>query len=356
MRFFRIRCAKCPFWPINCFNHFSFMNELDSYSNKPLDSRQVRAFLVLVHMGSFTKAAKKLSLTQSAVSHAIRALEEDLGCRLLDRVGKKVLLTQAGEQFHERAENIFNEMILARSELNKLGEWGHGRLRIGATAAACQHIMPSILREFQKEFPKCHLTIIPANTSEIIELLHNNKIDVAITWGREPDSDDNFTPLFDDELVFVVSPDHPWAKARRIKRTEVSRQQYILYNSSTSWQRSQSLSPSFTRYSGIYEQIESHFKNEGVVIKSVIDVGSMSAIKELVKLGLGITILPAWVAQNELKEKSLVALPLGRRKLKRQWGVLYMKGRSIAWAGETFIKLSQSSTRQFAARNGLKAY
>ena len=96
---------------------------------------------MLAHMGSFTKAAKKLSLTQSAVSHAMKALEEDLGCRLLDRVGKKVLLTQAGEQFHERAEKIFSEMVLARSEMNKLVEWGHGRLRVGAPAAACQYIL-----------------------------------------------------------------------------------------------------------------------------------------------------------------------------------------------------------------------
>ena len=235
---------------------------------------------MLAHMGSFTKAAKKLSLTQSAVSHAMKALEEDLGCRLLDRVGKKVLLTQAGEQFHERAEKIFSEMVLARSEMNKLVEWGHGRLRVGATAAACQYILPPVLREFQKQFPKCHLTINPGNSPDIMESLRNNKIDVAVTWVAVPDSNVQFIPLFDDELVFMVSSDHPWAKARRITRSEVPRQQYILFNASTSWQRSQSPSPSFSRYSGIYEQIENHFKNEGVTIKSVIDVGSMSAIKE----------------------------------------------------------------------------
>jgi len=311
---------------------------------------------MLAHMGSFTKAAKKLSLTQSAVSHAMKALEEDLGCRLLDRVGKKVLLTQAGEQFHERAEKIFSEMVLARSEMNKLVEWGHGRLRVGAPAAACQYILPPVLREFQKQFPKCHLTINPGNSPDIMESLRNNKIDVAVTWAAASDSNVQFIPLFDDELVFMVSPDHSWAQARRIKRSEVPRQQYILFNASTSWQRSQSPSPSFSRYSGIYEQIENHFKNEGVTIKSVIDVGSMSAIKELVKLGLGITILPAWVAQDELKDKSLVALPLGRRKLKRQWGVLHWKGRSIAWAEDTFIRLCQEGAVEFAARHGLRAH
>ena len=330
------------------------MNESDS--SNPLDSRQLRAFLMVASKGSFTKAAKELHLTQSAVSHAMKALEEDLGCRLLDRVGKKVLLTQAGEQFHERAETIFREMMLARSELNKLGEWGHGRLRVGATAAACQYILPPVLREFQKKFPKCHLTINPGYTSEIVDSIRNNTIDVAVTWATITDSDLQFTPLFEDELVFLVGPEHPWAKAGRIKRAEILREQYILFNTSTGWQRSQASSDSIFRPSGIYEEIARYFKHEGVAIKSVIDMGSMSAIKELVKLGLGVTILAPWVAQAELSEKSLVALPLGRRKLKRKWGTLHWEDRPMDWAGETFIQLCQSSTRQFAALHGLKAY
>lgn len=332
------------------------MNESNSYSFNPLDSRQLKAFLMVASKGSFTKAAKELHLTQSAVSHAMKALEEDLGCRLLDRVGKKVLLTQAGEQFHSRAEKISGEMMLARSELIKLGEWGGGRLRVGATAAACQYILPPILREFQKQFPKCHLTVNPGYTSEIMASLRNNTIDVAVTWDFEKDPEFQFTPLFEDELVFMVGPDHPWAGGGRIKRVEVPRQQYILYNASTTWQRSQSSSDSISRPSGIFEVIVRYFDNEGMVIKSVIDMGSMSAIKELVKLGLGVTILAPWVAQVELAEKSLVALPLGRRKLKRKWGTMHWQDRPMGWAEETFIQLCQSSTRQFAALHGLKAY
>ena len=87
------------------------MSESDSYNRNPLDSRQLRAFLMLSRKGSFTLAAKELHLTQSAISHAMKALEQDVGCRLLDKVGKKILLTQAGEQFRQRLEKIFSEMI-----------------------------------------------------------------------------------------------------------------------------------------------------------------------------------------------------------------------------------------------------
>ena len=99
----------------------------------PLDSRQLRAFHILARTGSFTEAARELHLTQSAVSHAIRSLEEDVGCRLLDRTGKKATLTQSGEQLLQRTDRILSEMELAREELKRLGKWGASRLRLTAT-------------------------------------------------------------------------------------------------------------------------------------------------------------------------------------------------------------------------------
>src|SRR5437868_13164763 len=113
--------------------------------NQPLNSRQLRAFVTLVRTGSFTLAAKELYLSQSAVSHSMKALEQDVGCRLLDRVGKTVLLTQAGEQLLQRTEKILREMGEARQELHHLSKWGKGRLRIGASTTACQHILPAVL-------------------------------------------------------------------------------------------------------------------------------------------------------------------------------------------------------------------
>src|SRR5436190_17769198 len=113
----------------------------------PIDSRQLRAFSALARTGSFTLAAKELFLSQSAVSHSMKALEEDVGCRLLDRVGKKVFLTQAGEQLLRHAEKILGEMSTARESIQQLGKWGKGRLRLGASSTACQYIVPTALTE-----------------------------------------------------------------------------------------------------------------------------------------------------------------------------------------------------------------
>src|SRR5438067_124339 len=120
-----------------------------------LDSRQLRAFASLARTGSFTQTARELHLTQSAISHAIKALETDVGCRLLDRLGKKVILTQAGEQLLVHAEKILHAMTTAREDLKQLGKWGRSRLRLGASTAVCQYIRPALLREFKESFSQC---------------------------------------------------------------------------------------------------------------------------------------------------------------------------------------------------------
>ena len=294
--------------------------------SQPIDSRQLRAFSVLARTGSFTQTAHELHLTQSAISHAMKALEQDMGCRLLDRMGKTVVLTQAGEQLLVRVERVLEEMASARSELGRLGKWGSSRLRIGASTTACQHVLPAVLREFKVSFPQCAISIQPGDTPENIAALRAHQIDLAVNLEPRRDEPLEFRPMFTDELQFILSPLHPWARAGKVLREEIARQQYILYGKG-----------SYT-----FQMIEAYFREEKIVLHSLLDLGNMEAIKELVKLGLGISILAPWTARKEIEEKSLVALPLGRRKLKRRWGVLHWRGRRLSLAEETFIGLCES--------------
>ncbi|HMJ66841.1 MAG TPA: LysR family transcriptional regulator, partial [Candidatus Binatia bacterium] len=198
--------------------------------NVPIDSRQLRAFAALARTGSFTIAAKKLFLSQSAVSHSMKALETDVGCRLFDRMGKKVLLTQAGETLLHHAEKILQEMQAARAALDQLGKWGRGRLRLGASTTACQYILPPVLREFKASFPQTLITIEPGDTLTTIDLLHRSEVDLAITLEPLNEPQLEFHPLFTDELSFIVAPTHAWAKDGHVNRLEIPRQNYVLYN------------------------------------------------------------------------------------------------------------------------------
>jgi DNA-binding transcriptional LysR family regulator len=276
-------------------------------------------------MGSFTLAAKELHLTQSAISHSMRALETEVGCRLLDKMGKKVVLTEAGEALLVHVERILSEMVLARAELDQLGKWGQSRLRLGASSTACQHILPTVLREFRERFPQCAISIDPGDTPEMIAALRDRRIDLAVNLEPRRDEPLAFRPLFTDELAFVVSPIHPWARAGRVERAAIAKQHYILYG----------------KRSYTFEMIEEYFREEDIVLYSSIDLGSMEAIKELVKLGLGVSILAEWTCRKEIEDGALVALPLGRRKLRRRWGVLHWRGRRLSLAEETFIGLCE---------------
>lgn len=294
--------------------------------NDPLDTRQLLAFLHLSRTASFTSAARALHLSQSAVSHSIKALEETVGCRLFDRLGKKAVLTQAGEQLLHHTEKMFREMSAARQSLARLGKWGQGRLHIGASPTACQYIIPSVLREFRESFPDHQISLQPGDTPAILEALRQNKIELAVALEPGRSDDIQMHVLFEDELQFIVAASHPWAAAGKAGRDEIARQNYILYH----------------RTSETFRLVDEYFRSERMVLNTVMELGSMEAIKELVKLGLGISILAPWIVQEELREGSLVALPLGRRKLTRRWSLMQIKGRPLGLAGETFLGLCRS--------------
>jgi DNA-binding transcriptional LysR family regulator len=258
----------------------------------------------------------------------MKALERDIGCRLLDRVGKKVVLTQAGEQLLHHSTKILKEMENARESLEHLGKWGRGRLRLGASTTACQYLIPPVLREFKESFPEHAITIEPGDTPALVNALLNQRVDLALSLEPEKEPQLEFHPLFTDELQFIVGALHPWARAGRVERWEIPRQSYILY-------RKQSIT---------FRLVENYFRREQMVLNTVIELGSLEATKELVKIGLGISIVAQWIARKEIEEGSLAALPLGRRKLERRWGILHQRGKRLNLAEETFVGLCESAT------------
>jgi DNA-binding transcriptional LysR family regulator len=303
------------------------------------DTRQLLAFAALARLGSFTLAAQELFLTQSAISHAIKALEEEAGCRLFERAGRRVTLTQAGEQLLRHVDKIFAEMKIARSGLAELSRWGHGRLRLGASTTACQYILPTVLREFKQSFPKCVISIDPGDHARQMDLLLHSHIDLAIMLEPEGMKEVAFVPLFTDEMRFLLAPAHPWARAGRVQRETLESETLILYNQ--------------TSYT--FRLVKEYFRAEGMPLANFLELGSMEAIKELVKIGLGVGVLAPWVARNELAAGALVSLPLGKRKLRRRWGVGHLRSRRLSLGEETFVGLCQSVTAEFVGPDSAAA-
>jgi DNA-binding transcriptional LysR family regulator len=271
-------------------------------------------------------AARELHLTASALSHSLKALETDLGCRLFDRVGNRMLLNQAGEQLLAQVQSPLAALAAAEDSIRSLARWGQTRLRIGAAASACQHVLPTVLRELKKQHPTMILQVESGDMAEMLPLLEENRIDLAL--GILPENDDRFDlrPVFRDELLLVFSHSHPWADGRAIPADDLRKQPLILY------QRA-----SFTA-----RLVEDFFRELKIVPTSIMEVGNIEAIKELVKLNLGVSVLAPWTAEKELTRGSLKMRPIGQRPLRRQWGVATLAGRRLNMVEELFCKLCRA--------------
>jgi DNA-binding transcriptional LysR family regulator len=298
-----------------------------AFEDQPvLDSHQLQIFFAVHAAGSFTGAGKRLRLSQSSVTRAIQSLETDLGCRLFERTGRRVLLTAAGERLLGRARSILAEMAIARAEVSDEEGWGGKRLRIAASTAGCQYILPPVLREFKESFPECTISVESADTPRGMELLEENRVDLVL--GVSPFRDEHlvFQPLFEDTLIFVVSPHDPLAAQQTIAPEELSGARYVLYNKS----------------SITFRIIQAYLDRYRIRLRSFIELGNMEAIKEMVKVGLGVGILPSWIVRKELRTGMLLSLPLPSEGLQRKWGILYRRNRSLSLAEETFMGLCRS--------------
>jgi len=298
-----------------------------------IDTRQLRSFLVLSRLGSFTAAGKALHLTQSAVSHAIKALETDLDCALFYRQGREVFLTPHGRELVTHAESIEREMALARGNLGALDQNPRGEMRIGCTPAAAQFILPTVLREFKDSFPQYNLSIIPGESPEILERLEKNKIDVALCLKPRDASHLEWKTLLSDQLSFLTDSLHPWLSSPP-KIRDLMDQTYIVSS----------------RNSATFDLIQDYFLKLGVRPRSFIELGNTEAIKELVKLGLGIAIAAPWVAGTELNAGTLAAVPLLRSKITRQWIVARLKDRPTTLPERTFTGLCLEVGAELADR------
>jgi DNA-binding transcriptional LysR family regulator len=298
------------------------------------DVHLLKSFLAVAENLSFTRAAETLFLTQSAVSHQIADLERTLGVELFIRHGRTIELTSAGRVLAERARRIFADLADARAAVVAAARPDLGRLRIGASAAACQYLIPESLREFRECFPSYSLAITPGDSPLVAERVTDGSIDLGILIKPEQRLKLQYFDLFDDELGFVVSALHPWAKAGRVEKKDLARQRMVFYS----------------RNSSTFRIVERYFVRMKTPLPDWIELGSMEAIKELVKLGLGVSLMAKWICRNELAQKSLVWLPLPGGKLPRTWCIACQAGHKLSIAEQTFIGLCKDAATHLAER------
>lgn len=290
---------------------------------------QLRIFYTVARLGSFSRAAEELRISQPSVSIQVADLERSLRVDLFEQLGKRIYLTDAGRVLEDYARRILNLVEEANSALAEVAGEFRGRLTIGASTTPGTYVLPRVIGAFQEKYPNVTVTLDIANTRRIQERILRNELDLGIVGWEVSSHNLEVLPLLEDELVLVVPPGHQLAQAENVQ-AKVLRDQRVIMRE---------------RGSGTREAAEAALREAGVVLSPAMELGSNEAIKEAVAAGLGVTILSTLAVAPEVAARRLVVVPMDDLSIRRSFRVVYHRDKRMGKALRTFIDMLQSSVQ-----------
>lgn len=284
-----------------------------------MDIASLQAFINVAEHSSFSLAAEHMHITQPAVSKRIAALEAELNTRLFDRIGRQTLLTEAGHALFPRARRILAEIQDSRRAISNLSGEVSGRLSIGTSHHIGLHRLPSVLRAFNQRYADVELDLHFMDSEEACEAVLHGDLELGIvTLPLSPSPTLACSPIWEDNLRVVVGPDHPLHGKQGIELVALAEHPAILPAHGT-----------FTR-----EVIEDAFRPYGIEPKLKLSTNYLETIKMMVSIGLGWSILPESMIDEELHALNVPGL-----KLVRELGVARHTERTLSNAAEALISL-----------------
>jgi len=273
-----------------------------------LEVRHLQLVAAVADVGSLTRAGDQLHLTQSALSHQLRDIESRLGAALFLRVGKRLVLTPAGERLLTSAKDVLERLRQTEHDIRAMGRDRAGVLRITTECYTCYHWLPPLLLRYRRKFPRVEVRIDVEATRRPIETLLAGKLDLAIISSTVNDRRLVSRPLFSDELVVIASRRHRFAQQTHVKIAEMRDETLYIYPP-----REES------------RVLQDVLLPAGAAPARIEEVTLTEAITELVKAGLGVAVLARWAVQPLVDAGTLVARPLTARGLRREWRAVMPK-------------------------------
>ncbi|GGM90762.1 transcriptional regulator [Dyadobacter beijingensis] len=261
--------------------------------------------------GSVTRAAEKLNLTQSALSHQIRDLEAASGVKLFNRIGKKLVLNDAGQRVVASSQKVLPVIRELEAELKEMREGRKQTIRISTECYTCYHWLPRMLTGFQGDYPGIDIQIVAEATRRPMEYLEAGKLELALVYGTSNNASLHFEPLFEDRMVAVLSDKHPLAlRNTPLDFEDVHSETLVAFQ--------------IPRESNLLsEDLVAHLSP-----KKIIYIPMTEAIVEMVRFGMGITVMAEWAARQYLGAGGLTTLPFRSDIGTRHWYACTHKHRS----------------------------
>ena len=292
--------------------------------------RQLRVFESVARHSSFTRAAEELHLTQPAVSMQIKQLEENLGIALFEHLKKKIYLTEAGNEFYHTSRTISRQLQDTEEYLKDLKGVRQGHLNI-LVASTANYFATNLLATFIQRHPEITFSLDVTNRQHLLESLSANEPDLVI-MGQPPEQLDAVAEAFmENPLVVVVGKSHPlYRKRTPITPKQLQQERFVL--------REQG--------SGTRTALERFFERRKLTLDAPIEFGSNETIKQAVQAGLGLALVSAPTIRLELDAKVLRILEVEDLPIRRQWHLVYRKGKRLSPVAESFRQfvLDEGST------------
>ncbi|MCC6294460.1 MAG: LysR family transcriptional regulator [Bryobacterales bacterium] len=287
-----------------------------------MDLDQLRTFLEIVRLKSFSKAAQTCFRTQPAISAQVRQLEQELNAPLFERLGTRIALTPAGRIFAEYAEQLLDLRRRAQDAINELDRTPKGELVIAANEATCIYVLPEVFSEYKQLFPNIQLQVERSYGSAIVEAIVNNQADFGVTQMPVAEKRLQVAPIHSDEIKLIVPAGHPLAAKPHILPRDLPGQPLLLPKSGTTRAR-------------LNEWLE--LVEPDLQISMELDATEMT--KRFVLARLGISFLAASHCIEEVEQGRLVAVSLGPEPLIRRLALVYRKDKSLSKAALGFIQV-----------------
>lgn len=294
-----------------------------------MDDHKLKVFCTVAETKSFSKTSEIIHLTQPAVSLQIQALEEIYETKLFDRSSSTVTLTPAGEVLYKYAKEILALYATAEKVIGKLTGLVKGSITIGACSNIGNYLLPSVITDFRKTHLKTKIHLLVSNTKRVIELLNSGNIDIGIVEGDVVRQKMIVKKLISDELLLIVSPNHPWAKKKEVSISDLTKEPFIFREAG----------------SGTRQMMEKFLSRHGITpqdMKVSVVLGSTEAIKDAVENGLGVSIISRWAARKENKYGTLRLLSLKEEKMVRDFSLIINKNSVSSYALDEFLTFLKS--------------
>ncbi len=302
----------------------------------PLNFHQLYIFYTVARVGSFSKAAQGLSISQPAVSIQVREMERTLGTPLFLRRRGDHQLTETGRIAFDYAQRLFALAEEMQQVLADLQGVRAGTLNLGASTTPGEYVLPALIGRFQQRFPGVEVALHISNSQRIVQQVQRREMDLAVVGSEVEDPELVVTPYVQDEIVVIAAPSHPLAKQRVVPMRALEGQPFVLREEGSATRRI----------------AEAYLQEQGIRIKGVVQVGSNEALKRTVAAGSALGLVSRHALGPELVASMLTILPVEGWHCTRPLSIVYRKDKHLTAAQQAFLAFLAEGAAPARRRRG----